>query len=298
MLHNLSKKRGWVLVSKLFRNYIIGSVWVFISSYLILCRKNFKTGKDSFHENVFRGIPNRLIFIYRFDFYNNPNLLDNVTDKHVINSSKKVKKTIDVYNASWDGSVEIVFMDQRKCRKVLVETFPKLVQYYDIETGKFQSDMCRIAELYQRGGYYFDIDLDTINPLILSSSIELVLVKVVPIGVYNQEFIASKAGNKFMLSVYLSMIKFYKIYGVARRRNERMGSRTLMDAYINIRKSAVGVHMILRKVKLRHSNITPSANLVQKKTSSCKFIVQETSTIPAIDLYTTVCHIDCNECNY
>jgi mannosyltransferase OCH1-like enzyme len=33
--------------------------------------------------------------------------------------------------------------------------------------GFFKGDLCRLAALYKYGGYYFDIDLEVIEPVLL-----------------------------------------------------------------------------------------------------------------------------------
>jgi hypothetical protein len=101
--------------------------------------------------NYFIGIPSRLVFTYRFDFYNHPEYLRGNNDKSLHQAADNIRKTIDIYNTSMGGEAEVIFLDHRNCRIVLEDTYPKLLPFFDIKIGKFQSDMCRIAEVYELG---------------------------------------------------------------------------------------------------------------------------------------------------
>ncbi|GMI11343.1 hypothetical protein TrLO_g7772 [Triparma laevis f. longispina] len=47
---------------------------------------------------------------------------------------------------------------------------PRLLPYFINEKlGMFKADMCRVAALYLNGGYYLDIDLGVVEPIIFDN---------------------------------------------------------------------------------------------------------------------------------
>ena len=117
------------------------------------------------HQN---RIPRRLIFTYR------TNLLKVPIPAHF---AENVQRTISMYKAFWenhdnhhnksnhDTNITVVFLDDKDCIRVLREAIPELVPFFVREThGDYKGDLCRTAELYQRGGMYLDIDMKVIQP--------------------------------------------------------------------------------------------------------------------------------------
>jgi mannosyltransferase OCH1-like enzyme len=53
----------------------------------------------------------------------------------------------------------------------LSRTEPRLIKHFEKEQGMYKADICRVAELYQNGGYYFDIDLLAVHPVSPAESV-------------------------------------------------------------------------------------------------------------------------------
>jgi hypothetical protein len=227
-----------------------------------------------------QSVPPRLIFTYRFDFFHHPNLLEGGNDESLMLSHQNVLKTVNSYNASLNGTAIVVFLDHGKCRQVIEEVFPMLVQYFDIERGKFQSDMCRVAELYKRGGYYFDIDLETVLPMIVPKHIEFVSVITETSGLFAQGFIASWPGNRILWNAFLTMLNYYKINGVARNDDALMGPRTLLEAYQNTSEINRGAHYLLKEINLEKLNHTEvESKLRSGHGGSCNYVICESPAL-------------------
>lgn len=66
-----------------------------------------------------------------------------------------------------------------------------LLDYFLEIKGQFKADICRIMILYLYGGYYFDIDLDVVEPYIAPDDINFVTVSQPVSNIFFQAFIAS-----------------------------------------------------------------------------------------------------------
>jgi len=54
----------------------------------------------------------------------------------------------------------VIFYDNRACENTLAEIEPELGQFFNAEKqGMLKADMCRLGQLWQHGGLYFDIDI-------------------------------------------------------------------------------------------------------------------------------------------
>ena len=106
-------------------------------------------------------IPHILIFTYSTTLNNTPIELRN-----------NVRHTIDRYRDFWnEPDAPVLYLDNVACRQVLHQVYPSLVEFFVRETeGMYKGDICRLAALYQYGGYYFDLDLRVIHPVNLSST--------------------------------------------------------------------------------------------------------------------------------
>lgn len=125
-------------------------------------------------------IPRRLIFTYKFNVIapsrNDPPF------NHKEPLTANVLSTIDKYQKYWDDmddarsasaksipkreEVVVSFLSDRGCLEVITEAEPRLVDHFSKEErGEYKADICRVAELYLHGGYYFDIDIGVVEPL-------------------------------------------------------------------------------------------------------------------------------------
>jgi Glycosyltransferase sugar-binding region containing DXD motif len=123
------------------------------------------------------SIPQRLVFTYRYNFFDEPLPLEGRLTDSFKATYNNVLSTIRIYISSFNGNAEVVFLDNKRCRRIIDETYPKLTRYFDNERGKFKSDICRISELYLRGGYYFDVDLETLSPFKIPNDVSFATVQ-------------------------------------------------------------------------------------------------------------------------
>lgn len=82
-----------------------------------------------------------------------------------------IQKTIASYRAAWKNNcVKVNFLTNDACLDLLKRVEPRLVDAFRYETrGMYKADICRAAALYESGGYYFDVDVEVIAPLILDN---------------------------------------------------------------------------------------------------------------------------------
>jgi len=127
-------------------------------------------------------IPRRLIFTYKSNLISPTRDTDppfNATDPLTVN----VLRTISAYKALWEGvdnaqskkypqeeiekeKVVTAFLSDWDCIGVIAKADQRLVKHFNQERrGEIKADICRAAELYLNGGYYFDIDTGVIEPL-------------------------------------------------------------------------------------------------------------------------------------
>ncbi|KAL7541185.1 hypothetical protein ACHAXR_012937 [Thalassiosira sp. AJA248-18] len=132
-------------------------------------------------------IPRRLIFTYKYNllapsdddppFDEEDPLTANVL--HTIDQYKKYWNTTDQDSQDEAKEKEVVvsFLSDNRCLRVIKKAEPRLVRYFYTESKaqllssaqQHKADICRAAELYLYGGYYFDIDIAVIEPLNLNA---------------------------------------------------------------------------------------------------------------------------------
>ncbi len=132
-------------------------------------------------------IPRRLIFTSKY------NLIAPSKNDPPFNGDEpltaNVLRTIGRYREHWDAkdaaegsryspleasgeSEEVVvsFLSDNDCIAIITKAEPRLVEKFRGEKrGEFKGDICRVAELYVYGGYYFDIDIGVYEPLHLDA---------------------------------------------------------------------------------------------------------------------------------
>ncbi|KAL3799301.1 hypothetical protein HJC23_013026 [Cyclotella cryptica] len=126
-------------------------------------------------------IPRRLIFTYKYNLIN-PSEDDppfdpkNPLTANVLNTIEKYKqnwKRIDDlddannnHRSAAKNEAVVSFLSNEDCVEIIKRAEPKLIRHFSREKrGDFKADICRIAELYIHGGYYFDADISVVDPV-------------------------------------------------------------------------------------------------------------------------------------
>jgi hypothetical protein len=120
------------------------------------------------------------------------NMLDTRSPPHLY---QNVLDTIAAYRKKWrEPEAPVHFLDNPACREVIKrvearlafgpedgvsveEGGKRLADHFDEEPiGSYKGDLCRVAALYETGGYYFDVDIDVIEPVVVPRGVGLVSV--------------------------------------------------------------------------------------------------------------------------
>jgi mannosyltransferase OCH1-like enzyme len=115
------------------------------------------------------SIPRILWFTYKYD------ILQRKTPEVLYNN---IMKSIDAYRQLWrnDSNMVVNFLVDSNCTDLLEEVDRELnltltKTFREEPDGSFKSDLCRLAALYLHGGYYFDIDMEVIQPVLLDDDV-------------------------------------------------------------------------------------------------------------------------------
>ena len=190
------------------------------------------------------GIPHALVFTYKH------NLLETKEPALLYNNAMD---TVRAYRQLWkDGTddakpgASIRFLDDAACREAVQQSEPRLVRHFITEReGKFRADICRVADLYNHGGYYFDVDLRVIQPIKLDSSITFssVLSGYPNWDQFFQAFLAATPGHPVLAQALQIMLDYYE--GKHALRGKNVGTSTLKDAYDAVEDSKRGPSKLL-----------------------------------------------------
>lgn len=146
-------------------------------------------------------IPRKLWFTYKDDL---------LKTKQPTHYYKNVMKTIDAYRKAWgDPNIEARVLSDTECIKMLVQIDKFLGVYFKKEeNGAYKGDICRLGALYLYGGYYFDVDMQTVTPYIAPSNVSFSSVRAYDANIFNS-FMASTPKHKMLKNGIDQTLKFY-----------------------------------------------------------------------------------------
>jgi hypothetical protein len=184
-------------------------------------------------------IPRRLLFTYKSNILETkepPLFYDNVL------------KTIKMYREAWgEPDAPVWFLDDDDCRAAIYSSAkPHLLTYFDREiNGAYKADICRLAALYLTGGYYFDVDMEAVNPWIPSRNVTFATA-VEPSRIrYFQSFLASEKNGRVIEEGLNEMVLFYEHQKL--RTYALIGPDTLKWAFHSIPPSELGETVVLEE---------------------------------------------------
>jgi mannosyltransferase OCH1-like enzyme len=185
-------------------------------------------------------IPHRLIFTYKH------NLLET---KAPLKLYENVQTTIRKYREAWgEHDAPVWFLNDTDCRSAIYATQPKLLPYFDREVhGSWKADICRVAALYLTGGYYFDVDMETVKPWTPNRTAAFVTVIDPKKSRYFQSFVASEQKGRILDEALKQMLLFYE--NRKPRVKALLGPDTMLWAFESLLPSERGETVILEEVE-------------------------------------------------
>lgn len=202
---------------------------------------------------------------------------------------ENVQNTIRLFRSGWEDDDEeapVRFLNDSLCADAIQRTEPRLLPYYRSPQtlGKFQADICRVAYLYISGGFYFDVDMKTLQPLRLPGNVTFSSAitdgsdgNFNAQGPFFQSILASAPGHPILGKALEMMLGYYngtlKICG-----GQWVGPCTLRRAYDRTTAQERGVVRILRETNLEsrpHVRSYPNLTRQQGRGCCCNFVVHD-----------------------
>jgi hypothetical protein len=185
-------------------------------------------------------IPRRLLFTYK------SNLLETKDPPHFYDN---VEKTIKMYREAWgEPDAPVWFLDDDDCRSAIYFAKPHLLTYFDREIdGSWKADICRVAALYLTGGYYFDVDMEAVNPWIPSPNVTFGTAVDPSKSMFFQSFLASEKNGRVIEQGLNEILLFYE--DRSSRIDILLGPATLKWAFDSIPPSELGETVILEEIE-------------------------------------------------
>ena len=232
------------------------------------------------NNNNYLQIPHILIFTYSTTLNNTPIELRN-----------NVQHTVDRYRDFWnEPDAPVLYLDNVACRQVLHQVYPSLVEFFDREKrGMYKGDICRLAALYQYGGYYFDVDLRVIQPVNLSNMTQFSTCLEASDGeptAFFQAFLASRKHHPVLL-IALRRTELYYQKKLRIRPGSYMGTTILFQAYQHAKQrkndTAIGPVKLFQEANLEVKSTAAAIypdNIPrqQGKGCCCNYIVYDPSS--------------------
>jgi hypothetical protein len=190
------------------------------------------------------GIPHRLSFNYKNNILKDKapgGLYNNLVN--TINVYSKVWHPVGVnetetsyeYGSNHSSHMTIDFLTDAECREVVTQAEPRLLVHFNNETqGMHRSDICRVADLYLKGGYYFDNDMRAMEAVVFPDNIFFTTVLESNEQNFFQSFLASTPGNPILRKAMDVMLGHYEGTHHVRQKGRvysGMGTAALKDAY-------------------------------------------------------------------
>jgi Glycosyltransferase sugar-binding region containing DXD motif len=209
-------------------------------------------------------IPHRMIFTAK------ENLLETKEPRHLY---ENVIHTINVYRDAWkETNATVWFLNDTECREYIAEADPMLLPIFDGEQdGSYKADICRVAVLYLHGGYYFDIDMKSLTPVLLNATTTFATV-LSGVNDFFQSFLAA-APRHVVLKASFETIKAWYQHPDP---HSIMGTRTLSQAYNSTSPDERGPSYIMIETNLDHpTRPFPDYRRQQGGKGNCNFAVAD-----------------------
>lgn len=196
-------------------------------------------------------VPQALVFTYKHD------LLETPTPETY---AKNVNNTIQRYRAAWGRpGARVRFLDDAACRATIHRVEPRLLRWFDDEPqGMYKADVCRLAALYEEGGYYFDLDVGVATPYIVEPGLSFVTVREYPKWGHTglmQAFLATTPQHPIVKEALLQTLGYYEGRIHLPKDDGTYGPRLLRMAFDAV--PSQDSYMLLSEGKLGDHGISP-----------------------------------------
>ena len=236
-------------------------------------------------------IPHILWFTYSH------NLLETKNPSHFYNN---VRNTIDTYVSFWNTTnnnnnttnkvtttpttttqqTQINFLNDAQCLEYIHQVEPLLTKpFQTLMRGDLKGDLCRTAALYLFGGYYFDIDIQVLQPVVLADHVSFATV-MTDSRIFFNAFIASTPKHDILQATLQSFVQYYINHtGYCRNGNYQdvVGCCTLWDGYHNTPISHRGETFLLEEEHLKNG-LYPNQPSRGTVGPYCDFVVHHNKT--------------------
>ena len=212
-------------------------------------------------------------------FTHENNILETKKPQHYYDN---IMRTINAYKTLWNSSTsiptEVHFLVNTNCTEYLGMIDPLLRKaFVDEERGDLKTDLCRTAALYLYGGYYFDVDMEVVQPLNLSDKVSFSTSMSGSYPIFFNSFIASTPRHPVLKAALASFYQYYvNRTGFCRQTGEGfenvVGCCTLWDGYQATPVQDRGETFIMQEEHLQHGKY-PNLPKRGYKDPDCDFVV-------------------------
>jgi hypothetical protein len=182
--------------------------------------------------------PRRMIFTYKHNILETKN-----PPRHYQN----VLNTIQAYRDAWgEPNAPVWFLNNKDCLSAIYAAKPALLNYFDLEVhGSWKADICRVAALYLTGGYYFDVDMEVVQPWKPDDNVTFATVMTPKTNRYFQSFLISEPRSLILKKSLSRMLHFYENH--LSRQDILLGPDTMKWAFDSVPISDRGQAIFLEE---------------------------------------------------
>jgi hypothetical protein len=239
-----------------------------LSSLSSRSRNDFSLPMHANQSSEISKVPYQIFFTYK------TNILET---KEPVQYYENILYTIQKYREYWkEPEAPVEFLDDEACRRYIELAYPDLLQHFNREKkGAYKGDICRIAALYLKGGYYFDVDIRVVEPVPLADNVTF-STAISPSGIFFQAWLASAPRHVVLQQALDEMLEHYEGTKIERK---IMGCATLTNAYASVNPVDRGEVLMLQEHNLESKqSMYPDLPRQSGRGSVCNYVVHDEAT--------------------